>query len=310
MRKYLLLFISILFLGFNIVYAEVKVYDRNDLDNYGVNKHWDITGTNKSNVLKTYAVDADEKVYDFAGILKDEEISRLRDLSNSFYKKTKMEMIILTDDFYNTTDRENEVFAEDFYDYNDFGLKDKYYSGVLIFRNAYEEDPFYNIYTFGEARLYFPNQSLEAPLDLVYSDMVSKNYLVAFSSIINELSEAYDYGMPSSSKGYYLDKNGMLIEKYSMPLFEAILISGIATAIVICILVKRNKMIYREALASNYFEQGSLVFTRREDQFIHSRTTSYSLSSSSGGGGRSSGGGGSSRGSSGGGHGGGSGRRG
>ncbi len=49
-----------------------------------------------------------------------------------------------------------------------FGLDDEYYSGVLLLRNTYESNPYFNIYTFGEAQLYFTYERLENVLDDIY----------------------------------------------------------------------------------------------------------------------------------------------
>ena len=47
--------------------------DRKTLDNYGVNKHWEITDSNKDNILRTPYVDASKKIYDYSNILTEEE---------------------------------------------------------------------------------------------------------------------------------------------------------------------------------------------------------------------------------------------
>ena len=52
-----------------IVNAAPTTYDRQELDNMGVNKDWTITESNKDNVLRTPAVNAEAKIYDFADLL-------------------------------------------------------------------------------------------------------------------------------------------------------------------------------------------------------------------------------------------------
>ena len=97
MKKYLkiLLIISIYFIGINNCYAYPKTFDRNELKNYGVNKKWTINENNKKNVLNTPAVDANDKIYDFAEVLTDEEEQILKEKINNFIKETKMDMVIV-----------------------------------------------------------------------------------------------------------------------------------------------------------------------------------------------------------------------
>ena len=61
--KYLLIIISLFLLGVTSVSAKVpEIKNREELENLGVNKKWQITDTNKSNVLKTKYVNAEEKI--------------------------------------------------------------------------------------------------------------------------------------------------------------------------------------------------------------------------------------------------------
>ena len=77
MKKILVLLISILLIP-NTILASTDTLDRNNLDNYGVNKHWDIVDSNLDNVLNTKLVDASEKIYDFSELLTEEEEKELR----------------------------------------------------------------------------------------------------------------------------------------------------------------------------------------------------------------------------------------
>ena len=145
MKRLLKIFIIILFCFFINVHAGTDTYDREELKNYGVNKNWEINESNKNNILKTYAVNAAEKIYDFSDVLTDAEEKTLKEQVDYFIKKYKTDVVILVDDFKYASDYENENFASDFYDYNDFGM-DYNNSGIVLFRNTYSKDPYYNIY--------------------------------------------------------------------------------------------------------------------------------------------------------------------
>ena len=301
--KYLLIVLLTFFIGISNIYAIPETKNREGLENYGVNKKWKITDYNKNNVLKTKLVNSDEKIYDFSSVLTEEEINDLKVLSEEFTKKTNMDIIILIDNLSYTSDTENEDYAADFYDYNDFGFNsDKNYSGVLLFRNTYEQDPYYDIYTFGKAQLYFDYYRLNKILD---------EYLTGFIEFINEMSDYYDKGIPSTMENYTIDDNGFLKQlpaKYKAPFGIAFIVSFIVTIIIMMILIMKNKMVAKATRAEEYMNKDSVQITNKIDQFISSHTTHYTTSSSSG----SSGGGGfsSSGGSSGGGHSSGGGRHG
>lgn len=287
------------------VYAEVETVDRNTLENYGVNKKWNITDHNKSNVMNTPKVDASLKIYDFSEVLTEEEVQTLKEKINSFIEKTNMDMVIVIPKFSYSSDQQNEDYAADFYDYNDFGLDFEKYSGVLFLRNTYDDDPYFNIYTFGEAQLYFDYDRLEETLDDVYDDIKSGNYLDGFSMFIDNMERYYDLGFPKGKEKYYIDENGIVKIPYTIPWILSIAISTIVTMIIVGIFISKNKMVKKATTASEYLKKDSVNITNKKDVFITSHTTSYTTSSSSG-----SGGGGSSFGSSGGGHSSGGGRHG
>lgn len=299
MKKLFLTLITF-FLGFNLVFASTNTIPRTDAD-LGVNKKWNINEKNIANVKRTPRVDAKEKIYDFAEIITDEEESELLNKIEAYIAETNMDMVILTTDLaYN--DYEIEDYAADFYDYNDFGLKYPLYSGIILVRNINSYNRFFNIYTFGNAQLYYDYDTCEAILDYIYDDLRSDSYLSGFTKFIESASSYFKKG-PDDTK--YVDEDGYIHIKYQIPWKASIIISAIVTSITMIILVKKNKMVKKATEASVYSDKEKLIFSRKVDQFLHSHTSSYTISSSSGGGG-----GGSHSGSSGGGHGGGGGRHG
>ena len=310
MKKIILSLLAFIlpFIGISSVNAIPETYERNENNKYGVNKKWTINNSNMSNVLNTKYVDAEEKIYDFADILTESEKTELKDLIEDFLIKYNTELIILTVNESYSYDQENETIAADFYDYNDFGLKMPRYDGILIYRNAYSLDPYYDIYTFGDAQLYFNQGRYDYVLDNAYSYISNKLYLQGFKMMIEDIEHYYKQGIPSDKVHAYVDDMGYIHYAFNPPILIALLISGVITLIVILILVNLNKMVKQETSADIYLDMSSINFKKRINEYLYSRTTSYQVSSSSGG---SSGGGGhSSSGSSGGGHSSGGGRHG
>lgn len=293
MKRVLLIFsIFLLLFNINIVDAKVDTYDRNDYPNLGVNKDITITSNNRGNVLNTAYVDASKKVYDFADILSDEEEANLRAEIYPIIDAINMDIVILTINQSYSYDEYNENIAADFYDYNDFGIDFNNYSGILLLRNTYSNDPYYDIYTFGEAQLYYNYERLNYILDRISNNIVNKRYYLAFSQFIDQVDFYYNKGLPNQYKDYYIDDNGVLIKRFNPPIGVALVFSSIITFAIIMVLVKRNKMVIKPTKADEYLDTHSVNYTEKNDTFRNSVTTSYTNSSSSGGGGGSHGSGG------------------
>lgn len=289
MKKNVILSILLFFLGINICNA-TQTYDRNELENYGVNKDIKITNSNLDDILDTKAVDADLKVYDFAEIIDEDDEEKLRKLALEFYDKTGFDLVIVTDSFYNYDDEDNYAYAQDFYDYNDFGIDDEYYSGVLILRNAYPSYPFYSIRLFGEAQLYFAGERTEDMLDRTASYIANKNYTTAFTKVIEDLNDYYEDGISSEFKGYKIDENGKLIAPYRFPLLIALLVPGLFTFFYISHYVNKNKMVFKARLANDYLDNDSVTYRVRDNRFLHTTTRVIPKSTGHSGGGGSHGG--------------------
>ena len=163
----------------------------------------------------------------------------------------------------------------------------------MLLRNNYRSDKYYDMYTFGDAQLYFDQGRYDDILDSINSDMKGGNYLDGFSSFVSKCSSYYDKGYAFKYRHAYVDHDGYVQYNYYVPIFPCLVGSGIITLIVMLILIKKNKMVKKAITATQYLDKSSVNYTEHSDQFTHSHTTHYTVSSSSGGGshGGSSGGG-------------------
>lgn len=302
MKKLYLIFLSICLFSFtSIVNADTCVRDATN--NYGVNKKWNMTSNRIKHANSTPCVDASEKIYDFSNLLSDEEKKSLKQKMQEFELLTNMDIVFVSTDFYYSSDSKNEDYAADFYDYNDFGLKYDHYSGVLLLRNTYSENPYFNIYTFGSAQLYFSYNRLENILDRIYPYFKNDvSYYNGINIFIDDLTDYYNSGISEKYENATLDDMGKIVLPYKVPVFWSIIVAIIGTAIIVPIEIGKNKMVKKSKYATDYLDKDSINYKVKEDRFIRSHTSSYKVSSSSGGG--------SSIGSSGGGHSSGGGRHG
>ncbi len=244
-----------------------------------------------NSIKKTKYVDASEKIYDFSGILSDEEEKELKIKIDEFISKTNMDLVIVTDELPYTNDSDNETYAEDFYDYNDFGLGTKHYDGIILFRNTYRADPYYIMTLTGEAQFYYHTR-IDDILDEIYPNIKSGNYKQAFSDFIYQLNGYYDRGIPDEMKEYDLDETGHLIKvekeedkEYKPPIVVMIISAILGTSIFTGVNVKKNKMVTHEYNADNYLDHNTINYSKVIDKFVSTFTTSHRISSSSNGGG-------------------------
>ena len=302
--------------------ASTNTKNRNEFDNLGVNKHWNINENNKQNVLNTKYVDANEKIYDYSDILTDEQEIIIKEKIDKYIEHTNMDMVFVSINLPYTIDKKNEEFAADFYDYNDFGINFESYSGVLLLRNTYEQDPYFNVYMFGKAQLYYSFDRSESMLDNIYPYFKSGDYITGLNIFIDNYTSYYDQGVPNEMKNYYVDKdsilhkipknyyldeNNILRKKpYKLPWQIITIIDITITLIIVSILLHKNKMIKQKLITKEYLDKNGVTFIRKENNLIKEYVTHVTHDTSSGGGGGFS----SSIGSSGGGHSSGGGRHG
>ncbi len=311
MKKYFKIIFAVFILLFSVnVYASgyKDGSDRNTMEKYGVNKHWTINESNLKNVLSTPKVDASKKIYDYAEILTDEEETQIRSYIGEFIEHTNMDMVFVTINMAYTYDKDNEDYAADFYDYNDFGLDLEKYSGVLLLRNAYSNDPYYDVYMFGNAQLYYVGDRASNMLDDIYPYFSTHQYLEGFRIFKEDFQRDYDNGV--ALPDYYVDDDGYLHKDkgaFKLPYFASIITGAIANLIAIPIMVKKNKMVSVAKEAGVYLDRASINYKVKTDQFVTTHTVTHRIQSESSGGG---GGFSSSSGSSGGGHSSGGGRHG
>ena len=217
------------------VLATPTTYERNENNHYGVNKKWSINDNNLEKILKTPYVNADERIYDFANILDYQTINSLNLLIEDFEKETGFTFVFISTNNYYVNDIDHENYAVDFYDYNDFGINDDHYSGVLLYRNATSLSPYYALYTFGDAQLYFDNQRINEILDSVYNDFILKNYSQGIDTIFKKLNSYYDKGIDSRLKDSYINDMGHLVykEPFNIPWILAFIIASFITSLFI-----------------------------------------------------------------------------
>lgn len=290
MRKvcYLLFSAGIFFLSFISVQASVNTYTRTDSD-YLVPDYIDVTGSNRDNVLSTPAVDATEKVYDFADLLTDSEEKKLYQQATKFIKKTDLDLAIVTVSDYTKPRCDGDctrTYADDFYDYNEFGIGSRH-SGVLFLVDMKTRTIYMT--TTGDAMDMYNDYRIEQIMDAIYQEFTNQNYYDGIAKFMTILEKYDTIGIANSKDSHYVISDDGSVVRDIPWLF---LIGGplLITGIVMAIMISRNKLVRVATSSREYLDKETLQTSIVKDRFVHthtSKTPIYHSSGSSGGGGHS-----------------------
>lgn len=277
MKKIFVLFIS-LFLLVLPVYASTNTYSRTTAD-LKVPKKIKYKSSMEHNVLLTPSVNANEKIYDFAELLTEEEEKQLYDKVKEFIANTNLDLAIVT---INTNVKDStQEYADDFYDYNDFSIDG------LAFVIDMQNRIFY-ISTAGKAMLYYDDYRIEYILSALDQEMYNHEYFNACNTLISQLTEYYNHGFSDNADKYVVI--GTQIYRKTPYLLLSI-IAVVSAIIGTLILALRNKKIKLATNSNDYFDNKSFEITKDTKEFISSNTSRVYIPPADSGGGGSSGGG-------------------
>lgn len=277
MKKIFVLFIS-LFLLVLPVYASTNTYSRTTTD-LKVPKKIKYKSSMEHNVLLTPSVNANEKIYDFAELLTEEEEKQLYDKVKEFIANTNLDLAIVT---INTNVKDStQEYADDFYDYNDFSIDG------LAFVIDMQNRIFY-ISTAGKAMLYYNDYRVEYILSALDQEMYNHEYFNACNTLISQLTEYYNNGFSDNADKYVVI--GTQIYRKTPYLLLSI-IAVVSATIGTLILALRNKKIKLATNSNDYFDNKSFEITKDTKEFISSNTSRVYIPPADSGGGGSSGGG-------------------
>ncbi len=237
-------------------------------------------------IPNTYALDTSLKVYDDANLLTEEEERLLKVEIDTFIEKYDMDMVLVTTND-NSSAGSTKHYAQDFYDNNGFGIGNTNDGILLLIDKTYGNNELW-VVTTGEAILVYDDGRIDIILDNVVASKPN-GYYSMFSSFISTASNYADKGVSPSNKDSYIDSNGDLRHKRVFPWLLITIITLIVPSVIVGILVAKNKMIKKATQATAYLDQNSVEYTRKEDRFIttHTSSTYIPRDTGSGGGGSS-----------------------
>lgn len=229
----------------------------------------------------------EERVFDFADVLTEEEENRLREQIAEREKQTEADIVIVTlneslkeyaraYDPYADYSEFTMIYADNFYDEGKFGYNKPVGDGVLLLDNIYREDDG-SVYTWlcttGKVEDRYSVSMIDSILDLFYEYVDTDPYR-AYSEFVDR---------------FYRDmtnSNNLEIPWYMAPLAAAI----VTIIFVVVNLTARKGM--KTTNTKTYVNGGKPDIRKKEDIFLRKSVTSRTIETSSSSGGGHSGGGG------------------
>lgn len=278
MKKLYFLILLVIINLFNInVWASTKVFERTE-ENLLVPDYIEVTEANKSNIMMTPAVDAKEKVYDFADLFNNTQESELFDKLTNFRKQTNLDIVIVTIDYNNK--HNSAKYSDDFYDYNEFGIGDDRSDLLFLIdmdiRNIY-------VTTTGKAINIYTDQRINNILDNVFSYFGNQEYYVGTNKFVDLALNYAKINVDDDSK-YVINSDSELVKDRS-GLVNVFFVSVIITIIAIVIMANLNNNVAKANSSKSFLNKDTLVVKKINEVFLGSTVSKVRIdngSSSSG----------------------------
>lgn len=287
MRKVCYLLLIVILFSFCIVpvSASTNTFSRTE-DNLLVSSDITVTSQNIDNILNTPAVDASEKVYDFAELLTLSEEEKLYHQVEQFMDSANLDLVIVTISENNKLNARE--YADDFYDYNGFGT-DSEHSGVLFLVDMDTREIYMS--TTGKAISLYSDYRIDMTLDAISQEFSNQNYYQGITKFVTILKNYDTIGLPSNKDSKYaIGDDGEVYREF--PWLIVLGVPFAITAIVIGVMIHKNKLVRAATSSREYLDKDSLKINTVSDRLIFTNTVAVPRSTGSSG---SSSGGGSSR---------------
>lgn len=165
-------------------------------------------------ILFLTAFTANQKVYDNATLLTDEQIQTLQQKCIDVANQNEIDTIILTVN--STGDKTAQQYADDFYDENAFGYEYEHGTGIILLIDMGERNIW--ISTSGNAIDYFTDEIINNIVNDIAVYLKSEEYYTAFISFLDSVSEYSNHSNLKSEPDTLMDNADNIYEpnqKYS-----------------------------------------------------------------------------------------------
>ena len=255
--KKIFLVLLIFFSCVDTVSASTKTYERTN-DNLRVPSSVIVSEDNINHILNTKAVNANEKIYDFADILTDEEEKKLYKAVDDFVKDTTLDLVILTEK--DTLDLDSANYAFNFYDYNNFNR-----NGLIFF--VQEVNNKFNIYMWTSGDVYgiYTQKRIKDILEYIHVSFDNNDNYKGMSDFVKIVHGFYI----ADKKGdlVKIDSTGNIIK--TVPWFDIIILAVALTFVIIfcTFYLKKNDKNDNKDIR-NYINLEKVVLNKTDEKFI------------------------------------------
>lgn len=259
-------------------------------------KKIELTESIINDILKTPAVDAKLKIYDFANLISKADEEKLYDTFSKYIAKTNIDIILVTSNDNNRTSTGNYYawtkYANDFFDYNDFGIGASR-DGILLFIDMKNRQ--LQISTSGKAQLYYPTGRCQNIISEISPLATKKEYLSVGTVFARSATSYFDIGIPKEYRVYDVDEYGNLVYNFVNLLIHyipaSLIVAAVAAGIFVAIGLFLSRKPKKSTNAKYYLRKDSFVLTNKIDNFVTTNTVRTKIQTNSGGSGGSGGGG-------------------
>ena len=235
-------------------------------------------------VIETeFAGMAESYVFDYAGLMSEDEIAALEMQIAAMKEKTGWDIFAVTTDY--AEGKSTVAYADDFYDERTTEDSD----GILVLIDMDNREIY--ISTCGKAIRYLTDARIERVLDDGFYYVSNGEYASCLSAMLSTSEYYYDAGIQESQYNYDVE-TGAVSEYRTLTWMEVVPVFFLAVAVGLAIFfgVKKSYSLKGGRYEYPYMKYGKLDLTEHQDQFLRAHTTHHRIqtSSSSGGSSRSS----------------------
>ncbi len=263
MKKRYLLIGLIVFCLFNLnVNASTKTFERTEA-NLLLPTWLQGEEVDKEAVLKTKAVDASEKIYDFVDYISDGDEVKLFSYAREYSTHTKYDLVILTVDNIDGMDPFDYMY--NFYDYNSFER-----NGIImmVYKNGNNNDVYIGTTKYGDdsqIEKIYTRAYIKGMVDYLKDKFKGNNYYQGFNDFIKLGIGIYDI-QTNSNGNYRVGSNGELVRNVYW--LDYLVVSLAITSITVVVLLYINGINNKKTIVKDYLDKSTLIVNKVSEESI------------------------------------------
>ena len=222
-----------------------------------------IDTTNLDKILKTPAISASEKIYDFADLYSEQQEKLLFNQIDNYIDNSGIDLVVVTTNNLNGFSLAD--YAYNFYDYNDFGIE-----GVIFVIYLGPTEP--EVYMgnsgdkTGKVFATYSRVRIEQTLKYIYNDLKKGDYYTATKNYIKIIDGFYNI---DTAGDYVVNEDGEVVRQ--LPWIEIVILTVALTfiAVMLCLfqISGNNRLKFKDDLADKIDEK-TLMFRTESDEYI------------------------------------------